>query len=269
MRWLSALLRLIRWENALIAAAGVLIGAWWVGGRPLSGATLLAAAAAVCLAAVANAFNDLCDVEIDRIAHPERPLPSGALSVRAARATVAIAAVLGVALSFAARPDIGVASVAVVGAMILYSRVLKQRGLPGYVTVAGLASLPFLYGAWSVGRPLAGLPLVALAIPLHLAREIAKDIEDAAGDASVRRTLPVTSGPRITRMALMASLGAFLGALFVFARSRPLFALAVLPAVLLAGYATFRAVQGRRGAPFIFKSAMLCAMASLLVVREH
>ena len=269
MRSASALLRLVRWENALISAAGVLIGAWWVGGSAFASRPLWAAAAAICLAALANAFNDVCDIDIDRVAHPERPLPSGELSTSTARAAVAVAAVLAVVFSYLALPAMAAASVAVIGVMLLYSRLLKRRGLLGNVTVAVLASLPFLYGGWSAGRPLASLSLVALAVPLHLAREIAKDIEDAAGDAGVRRTLPVASGSGVTRGVLMLSLGAFLGALFLFARSRPLFALAVLPAVLLAGYATLRAVQGRRGAPLIFKSAMLCAMASLLVVREH
>ena len=265
----SALLRLIRWENALISAAGILVGAWWVGGSPVARQTLWAAAAAVCLAALANAFNDLCDIEIDRIAHPTRPLPSGELSVRAARAVVVVAGLVGLLCSYFVFPEMAAASVGVIGLMLLYSRVLKQRGLVGNFTVAILASLPFLYGGWSAGRPLASLSLVALAVPLHLAREIAKDIEDAAGDAGVRRTLPVSAGSEVTRGMLMLSLGAFLGGLTLFARGRPLFVLAVLPAVVLAVYATLRAMQGRRGAPLIFKSAMLCAMASLLIVREH
>lgn len=269
MRSASALLRLIRWENALISAVGVLVGAWWAGGSLQEARTAWAAGAAICLAALANAFNDLCDVEIDRTAHPERPLPSGDLSASTARGVVVIAGVLAVLFSYLAIPEMAAASIAVIGLMLLYSRILKRRGLIGNITVAVLASLPFLYGGWTAGRPLASLSLVALAIPLHLAREIAKDIEDAAGDAGMRRTLPVAAGAGVTRGVLMLSLGAFLGALFLFARPRPLFALAVLPAVLLAAYATLRAVQGRRGAPFIFKSAMLCAMASLLVVREH
>ncbi len=269
MPWLSAGLRLIRWENALIAAAGVLVGAWWVGGDPLLRTTVLAAAAAIALAAVANAYNDLTDVEIDRIAHPDRPLPSGAMSARAAGLIVRVAAVLAVALSTSAVSELGLVSIAVIAMMMLYSRVLKRLGLVGNLTVAALASLPFLYGGWSVGRPMASLTLVALAMPLHLAREIAKDIEDAEGDSLVRRTLPVAAGKSVTNTVLLAALGAFLVALTLFARSRPLFALAVLPAVLLATIATHRAIAGKGKAPLLFKSAMLCAMASLLVVREH
>jgi geranylgeranylglycerol-phosphate geranylgeranyltransferase len=263
MRWPSAVLRLVRWENTLISAAGVLIGAWWVGGNPLSRPALLLAAAAMFLAAVANSYNDIVDLEIDRIAHPERPLPSGALSLKTARAIHVASIVLAVACSVAVTPGIGMSSLVIIVVMIVYSRLLKKQGLPGNVTVAVLASLPFLYGAWSAGRPLASLPLIALAVPLHLAREIAKDIEDAAGDAISRRTLPLAFGERAARNALFVALGAFLGGLAWFARGQIQFGLAVLPAVAFVLFAAHHVAQGRRGAPRYFKMAMLCAMAAL------
>ena len=269
MHWLSAVLRLIRWENALIAGVGVVVGAWWVGGDITSRATLLTAGAAVALAAVANSYNDLGDIEIDRIAHPERPLPSGALSERSAQRIFLLSAVLAVALSTAASKDIGLASVCVIAVMTYYSLAGKRAGLVGNLIVAALASLPFVYGGWSVGRPLEALPLFALAVPLHLARDVAKDIEDVAGDSATRRTIPVAWGARAARNVLLGAFGAFLGMLISFARTRPAFAVAVIPAVALATYAAFQAAQGKRGAPRVFKYAMLCAMGALLVVRDQ
>lgn len=268
MRSLNALLRLIRWENALIAATGVLIGSWWVGANPMSGSTLSAATAAIALAAVANAFNDLHDVEIDRVAHPGRPLPSGELSRRAAKRTVVIAALVAVLLSWLATPALAAVTVVVIAVMLAYSRWIKRLGLPGNLTVALLASLPFLYGGWSAGRPAQSLVLVALAVPLHLAREVAKDMEDASADTGTRRTLPVAAGSGISRIVLVGALAIFLAALALFARQRPMFALAVTPSVVLAALATYRAFVGRSGGPLLFKSAMLVAMASLLVVRN-
>lgn len=259
---------LVRWPNAAIAALGVLLGAWWAGGPVPARGPILASLAAVALTAVANAYNDLHDRAIDRTAHPERPLARGTLRPRDALAVTAIAALLGIALAAAARPALGALSVAVVGLMLLYSVRLKARGLPGNLTVAVLASLPFLYGAWSVGRPRAALPLLALAIPLHLAREIAKDLEDAAADAPVRRTLPVTLGARGARAACLAALAAFGIAAALFALGRPMFALFALPAFILCALAARRAVQGRAGAPQLLKLAMLLAMASLLPLRQ-
>src|SRR5688572_26414007 len=94
-----AVLSLIRWENALLSVAGVVLGAWWATGRPNQPETIVMAAVAVLLAVFANADNDVCDYAIDRVAHPERPLPSGALSLRAARVIVGIAASAGLILS--------------------------------------------------------------------------------------------------------------------------------------------------------------------------
>jgi 4-hydroxybenzoate polyprenyltransferase len=151
--------------------------------------------------------------------------------------------------------------------MLAYTPLLKPRGLPGNVAVSVLASLPFLYGGWSVGRPGPTLALVALAVPLHLAREIAKDLDDAPGDAGARRTLPVAAGPRAARAALLLALLAFLGVLGPFVAVRPRLALLVLPAVGLALLGAWRALRGRRGAPALLKASMLCAMASLLAAR--
>jgi geranylgeranylglycerol-phosphate geranylgeranyltransferase len=269
MRSLSAAFRLIRWENALIAAAGVLLGAWWVGGNAFGSRPILAALAAIALAAVANAHNDLVDIEIDRTAHPNRPLPSGALSPVVAQRIVWVAAGMSLVLALLAHPALGALTVVVIGVMIAYSRRLKPLGMPGNFTVALLASLPFLYGGWSVGRPRESLVLVAIAIPLHLAREIAKDMEDAGADAATRQTLPVAAGKAITRSMLLAAVASFFFVLGAFVKQRPEFAVGILPAVLFVGIATWRAIAGLQGGPLLFKTAMVTAMASLILVREQ
>ena len=268
MRRLRAWLALVRWENSLIAAAGVLLGAWWAGGEPLSGAPLLAAGAALALAAYTYAHNDLADLAIDRDAHPERPLPSGTLQPKHAVLVTRAAPVVAIPLAMAARPALGVLSIGVLLGMLEYDRSLKQRGLPGNLLVAVLASLPFLYGAWSVGAPRRALPLLAVAIPLHLAREIAKDLDDAAADAGRRRTLPVAFGETAARAALVVALLVFLTALVPLALRTPPFALLIVPSLALCALAARRSLNGERGGPFLFKSAMLCAMASLVATHR-
>lgn len=263
----GAVLRLVRWPNALIAAAGVLVGAWWAGGDPFSARPLLAALCAIALACVANAENDRHDLAIDRVAHPERPLPSGAIGAVAARRVVVAAALAALLLALAAGGAIVLATPLVLVLMLVYTPWLKPLGLPGNLTVALLASLPFLFGGWSVGHGRPTLALVALAVPLHLAREMAKDLEDAAADAGTRRTLPVAAGPAAARGALAVSVAAFLAVLAPFAADRPRFALLVIPALLLVGAGAWRAFAGRRGAPGLLKAAMVCAMASLLLSR--
>ena len=263
----GALLRLARWPNALIAGAGVLAGAWWARGDILVGATGLAVVSAIALTTVANATNDIADVGIDRRAHPERPLPRGELTMREAAALAVLGAVTGVVAAALVAPTLGALALAVVLAMTLYSWRLKRAGLPGNLLVALLASLPFLWGAWSAGHPRAAAPLVLLAVPLHLAREIAKDLDDAAADAPVRRTLPVRFGPTVARGALLLALAAFVAVLVPFAAGRPRFALAVIPVVLLSVLGALRALRGQRGGPLLFKSAMVCAIISLAAAR--
>lgn len=259
-----AVLALVRWPNALIAAGGVVAGALWAAGRGAPLAPLLfAAGAATALTALANAFNDFTDREIDRVAHPERPLPSGTLRPFTALAVAATGAISGIVLAALARPALGALSAAVATLMVVYSTSLKRHGLPGNLVVAVLASLPFLYGAWAAGRPEAASALLALAIPLHLAREIAKDLDDAPGDAGVRRTLPVARGVAAARAALVAALVIFLAALAAMAWRRPRFAVAALPVVVLSCVAAWRATRGQRGGPLLFKSAMVCALFSL------
>jgi 1,4-dihydroxy-2-naphthoate octaprenyltransferase len=132
-----------------------------------------------------------------------------------------------------------------------------------------------LYGAWSVSRPAAGAALVLIGAPLHLAREIAKDLDDAAADAAARRTVPVRFGATAARRVLAAATIAFV---FLFAsllvtvpgrraaRAAP-FALAAVAAIFLTAAAARAAWSGRPGGPRLFKAAMLCAMAAVATSR--
>ncbi|MGH7626745.1 MAG: UbiA family prenyltransferase [Gemmatimonadaceae bacterium] len=264
----SAYLTLARWENGCIAAAGVLFGAWWVGWSGAARSVALAACAAFLLTAAANAWNDRADVAIDRQAHPARPIPSGTVDSTAAGRVAWCCAVAALVMSALISLLLALVTAGVVALMYAYSPWLKRSGLPGNIVVAVLASLPFLYGGWSAGRAAAALPLVALAVPLHFARELAKDLDDATADATVQRlTLPIRSGVRLTRGVLLVAAATFVLALLPWASSVPRFGLAVLPAVLLVMLGAARALRGHRGSPLVFKMAMVCAMVAFVIIR--
>lgn len=262
-----ALLAISRWRNALIAAVGVYVGAWWAARDVSLPATLAAALAAVALTAYANAFNDLADVAIDRSAHPQRPLPTGTLTPRTVQWFAATAAAAGIALAFVARPSLGLLSVAVVALMTLYSTTLARLPLVGSLVVAALASLPFFYGAVTVGVAPDGLRLVAVAMPLHLAREFAKSLDDAAADAGYRRTLPIAFGRTPTLVLLTLSVALFAWRVLLLATPEPRLRVLLVPALVLCVVATRRALAAHAGAPLLFKTAMLAAMAALVAVR--
>lgn len=260
-----AVLSLIRWENALLAVAGVVLGAWWATGRPGEPETIVMAGVAVLLTAFANADNDVRDFDIDRVAHPERPLPSGRLSIETARLILGIAAAAALVLSALLGGAQTLAAIGVIAAMTLYNRGVKAHGVPGNVIVAVVASLPFVFGAWSAGSASAGLPLFLVATPLHFAREIAKDLDDVDGDAPHRRTLPLRAGAGAARLVVVSSVALFVLGLAPFAVRRPAFAIVALPAVALSVIAARRVLSGRRGTARLLKSAMVVAMVAFVL----
>jgi len=192
-------LRLVRVQNLVVAAVGVLAGGWIALGAIATPTVLaLAALAAVGFGAAGNALNDIWDRAGDRVNRPgRRPLAAG----RLARGTADLCVAGGTFVGFAAAALVSGTAVLVGAAalvvMFAYSPVLKRRGLPGNVAVALVAGLPLMYGAIAVGRPKAGIVPWTLAIWLHLVREIVKDLDDEAGDRELgRRTLPIRLGQR-------------------------------------------------------------------------
>lgn len=197
-------LRILRPGNAIVSAAGVYVGAI-LSGAPwvptfAVGAGMLAGFA---FAAAGNVRNDITDVEIDRLAHPTRPLVTGEVSPAQARSLVVglylLALAAGALVSWAAFALVLLALPLMEG----YERFAKRRGLAGNLIVGLLTGAPFVLGmvAASVGslaNPLAieAVLLAALAVVATTAREILKDAEDVDADRGVRRTLPMAIGLR-------------------------------------------------------------------------
>ena len=196
MEW-PALARLTRPGNALISALAAAVGAYLVAGWPLPWpATALAAVAAFAFAAAGNVRNDLGDVEVDRVAHPSRPLVRGAVPLAAARglalALYAVALVAGALISVPALA-LGVLAVPI---MEGYERWWKRAGFPGNLAIGLLTAAPFVVGGMAAGDAAnaAVLAVAALAALATVGREVLKDIEDETADRGARRTLPMRVG---------------------------------------------------------------------------
>jgi len=206
-------LRLIRIHNLLVAAAGVLAGGWIARGALATPNVLaLAAIAAMGFGAAGNALNDIWDRAADRVNRPgARPLAAGRLARGTADLCVAAGAVLGLAAAALVSGTAVLVGIAALAVLVLYSPVLKRRGLLGNAAVALVAGLPLLYGAIAVDDAKAGIVPWILAAWIHLVREIVKDLDDAAGDRALgRRTLPLVLGARRAGVV-----GAVLAAAFV------------------------------------------------------
>ena len=219
-RWWS-LVRLVRPLNVVMFFAGVALGGLLAAGLPaFSGvqgrALALAIGSAALIGAGANAINDVFDLAIDRVNRPGRPLPSGAVSEKSARAVWAVCSALGVGLGALISPAHLVLAVGSVGLLYAYSARLKRVPLAGNLAVAVVLGLAILYGGLAVvpaGGGALGLG-AAFAFGSTLAREIAKDLEDVAGDAAEgARTLPLVLGPRGAAWSAAAAAGLTLAAL--------------------------------------------------------
>src|SRR6184192_1442041 len=205
------LLRLVRINNLLLAAAGVLAGGWIALGAVRT-PNVLALAAVAAVAMAGNVLNDIWDQAADRVnrSRGERPLATGRVTRGTADLCVASGAVIGLGAAAFVNGTavlVGLAAFAVLG---LYSPVLKRRGLPGNLAVALVGGLPLMYGAIAVGHAAAGIVPWILAAWIHLVREIVKDIDDQTGDQALgRRTLPLVLGARPASLVAAGLAAAF------------------------------------------------------------
>ena len=194
--------QLIRLGNVLVSFAGTLVGgAVALRLSPLPSGTafalvLLAALSTALVTAGGNVLNDLLDRESDRVNHPDRPLVTGRVSVRTARASAAGALVASaVAMIPVAwfEPLVGAIYAIAVGVLLAYEFRGKASGLTGNLFVAFLTGAVFLYGGAAGGNAPALAVFALMAFGATLSREVIKDMEDATGDVG-RRTLPRTRG---------------------------------------------------------------------------
>jgi geranylgeranylglycerol-phosphate geranylgeranyltransferase len=154
-------------------------------------ALLLAGLTYFCIAAAGNVVNDIYDLAVDRVNRPDRPLPSGKMTVRQAKALVLILIVLGLVFAVLTVPLSALGPwtlliVALFGAVgLLYAAKGKVMGLLGNLAVAISFAFGLFYGAlitFVIIPPVIWTYFVTAASVLQ-GREIIKGIEDIKGDA--------------------------------------------------------------------------------------
>ncbi|WII09973.1 geranylgeranylglycerol-phosphate geranylgeranyltransferase [Methanomassiliicoccales archaeon LGM-DZ1] len=192
-------LRLFRFGNGLMGALGTLIACFIAMGSDIADNAFDVAVACILViifVAGGNSLNDSIDWEIDKTAHPDRPIPKGEITPRTAHICGIGGLALSVAISFAL--NLGTVITVAVCAVLMYSyeTLLKQRGFVGNLCIAVLTGLIFIFGG-AVADDYSNVWILAiLAFIVSVGREIAKDIEDEDSDAGSRRTLPMIIGNR-------------------------------------------------------------------------
>lgn len=269
------LLRLVRANNLLLAAAGVLAGGWIaLGTLRVPTVLVLAAVSAVGVGMAGYVLNDIWDRAADQVNRPggERPLADGRVMRGTADLCVAGGALVGLAAAALVNGTAVLVGLAALAVLVPYSPLLKRRGALGNVAVALLAGLPLMYGAIAVGRAAAGMVPWTLAAWIHLVREIVKDIDDQAGDRALgRRTLPLVLGPRRASVVAAVLAGAFVPlslALPAEAHYHGAYFLIALFAQLLVLAVASRLFTGRtQGNSRLLKGAMLVGIVALVAGR--
>lgn len=130
-------LRLVRLPNIFTAVADILAGYCLVRGTAvkwpeLFGLMLVSA----CIYGGGCALNDVCDLEIDRAERPTRPIPSGAVSRRAALTLSGILLGLGWGVAFLLSPQAFWMAGLLVALVVTYDCLTKDMPFFGSLTMA-------------------------------------------------------------------------------------------------------------------------------------
>lgn len=211
-------LSLFRFGNGVMGIIGVAVGALLAAGTDMvdyAAWIVLGCVIAVIFIAGGNALNDYIDREIDKTAHPERPVPSGVMAPETARnlgvGMLALAGVLSLAFGITGEgggwTSTGIVLLCVV-LMFSYETFLKQRGLVGNIDIAFMTAMVFMLGGSVTERPMDDAVFACMAFLVSVGREISKDIEDMESDKG-RRTLPMSIGK--DRAAIVAAVFFVLG----------------------------------------------------------
>ena len=196
---LSGYLTLVRVPNCIMIGLAVIVGETIALGRVPSGwVALLGFLTASLLLAGAMVFNDIQDIQVDKLNSPDRPLPSGRVSIREAYALSGILSALAIVSSTLLGVWTLLTTLVALVLMSYYNTRGKKTGLLGNAVVSFNVALPFFFGGLAVSnlRPLLFI-FFLLAFLANMAREVAKGISDVEGDSAKGiRTVAVRSGVR-------------------------------------------------------------------------
>ena len=182
---ISGLLRLLRPVNCIVMSFAVLVGASLAGVGTFHWVNLVyGAVTAFTLTGASMAINDYYDFDVDKINEPSRPIPSGAVSKRAALLLTGFLTVVGLVAALVISIYCLLFAFAAWVVMMAYSTVGKRQGFAGNLLVSACVAAPFLYGSLVAVNLIETniLLFASMAFLSNTGREIAKGIVDVQGD---------------------------------------------------------------------------------------
>jgi 4-hydroxybenzoate polyprenyltransferase len=149
----KAFLQLMRPANIVTSVADVLAGIAISGFflAPSFGSTQIWPVLLLCLSTIGLygggvVFNDVFDAELDRIERPERPIPSGIVSIREATLLGIVLLLIGVASAFVYSMLSGFIALCIAVAAVLYDKFGKHHAIAGPVNMGVCRGLNLLLG---------------------------------------------------------------------------------------------------------------------------
>ncbi len=197
-------IEILRPGNALMGAITIILIA--LIDRTFNLPIVLAMAAVFFETAAGNVINDYFDYNIDLINKPNRPIPSGRISLKNGRNygyfLFAMGTLCGFLITYLTGNWIPFAIVLIADVILyLYAYKLKATPLIGNITVGFMTGFGFVFGGFTLNNPTiitTSIFLGFFALVMTTAREIIKDIEDVEGDkADGAKTLPILVGKKI------------------------------------------------------------------------
>ena len=197
-------IEILRPGNAVMGAITIILIA--IIDRTFNIPLILAMLAVFFETAAGNVINDYFDYNIDLINKPERPIPSGRISLKAGRnygyLQFLLGTICGFLISYLTDNWIPFAIVLIADVILyLYAYKLKSTPLIGNLAVGFMTGFGFVFGGFTINTPgiiTTSIFLGFFAFVMTTAREIIKDIEDIEGDAAEgARTLPILIGEKI------------------------------------------------------------------------
>ena len=191
-----AFLKITRPFNCLFVIISVFFGAYYQSSASNLFPILFAAISAVLIAAAGYVINDFFDIPIDIINRPDRVLPSGKITPKAAYIFSVTLFILGITASYFTQNYYCVL-IAIINSLLLfsYAKTFKMSFLAGNILVSYTTASTFLYGGLCNNNLKNSMIIVIFAFLYTFIREIVKDGEDIEGDIKLgAKTLAVKIG---------------------------------------------------------------------------
>ena len=193
---IKSLILSMRFKTTPLGVICVYVGGLVAGAQYNSLNLFLAMLSTLFIGSSAQTINDYFDWNIDKINHPERPIPKGILKPNEMLYFSIILFLIGFIISIFINLLCVLIVVFSLIMLILYEKYLKNIGITGNITVGFISALSFTYGGAAVGNPFASILLSAIAFFLFTGRETLKDVQDVKGDVLSRSTLPMKIGEK-------------------------------------------------------------------------